>query len=71
MLVSGAARAPVLGDPRNPGHIELPASIGEPVGLTIVSRHASRPEELDAAFAAAAADGDRATVVQFSALTFE
>jgi putative tryptophan/tyrosine transport system substrate-binding protein len=34
-------------------------------------RHASRPEELDAAFAAAASEGDRAIVVQFSALTFQ
>jgi putative ABC transport system substrate-binding protein len=70
-LIPGAARVSVLGNPRNPGNIDLPASIGEPLGLTIVRRHASRPEELDAAFAAAAADGDRAMVVQFSALTFE
>src|SRR5262249_37815165 len=47
------------------------ASIGEPLGLTIVSRHASRPEELDAAFAAAAADGDQAMVVGPVARTFE
>jgi putative ABC transport system substrate-binding protein len=70
-LIPGTARVSVLGDPRNPGNIDLPASIGDPLGLTIVSRHASRPEELDAAFAAAAADGDRAMVVQFAALTFE
>ena len=70
-LIPGPARVSVLLDPRNPAYIELPASIGESLGLTIVSRHASRPEELDAAFAAAAADGDRAMVVQSMALTFE
>jgi putative ABC transport system substrate-binding protein len=34
-------------------------------------RRASRPDELDEAFAAAAADGDQIIVVQFSALSFE
>jgi putative ABC transport system substrate-binding protein len=39
--------------------------------LTVVTRRASRPEDLDAAFAAAAGDRDQAMVVQFVALTFE
>jgi putative ABC transport system substrate-binding protein len=34
-------------------------------------RDVSRPEQLDAAFAAASADGNQAVIVQFSALTFE
>jgi putative ABC transport system substrate-binding protein len=70
-LIPGVSRVSVLGDPRNPGHLKLAPSAGEALGLTIVARHASRPNELDDAFAAAAADGDRAMVVQFSALTFE
>jgi len=70
-LVPGVSRVSVLGDPRNPGYLKLPPSAGEALGLTIVARHASRPEELDEAFAVAAADGDQAMVVQFSALSFE
>jgi len=70
-LIPGAGRVSVLGDPRNPGYVKPPASVGEVLGLTMIIRLASRPDELDAAFAAAAADGDRAMVVQFSALSFE
>ena len=70
-LIPGVSRVSVLGNPRNPGHLKLAPSAGEALGLTIVARHASRPNELDEAFAAAAADGDRAMVVQFSALSFE
>jgi putative ABC transport system substrate-binding protein len=47
------------------------STVGEALGLNITIRRASRPEELDAAFAAAAADGDRAMVVQLSPLSFE
>jgi len=70
-VMPAVGRVSVLRDPRNPGNVEPPASVGEALGLTIVMRHASRPEELDEAFAATASDGDRAIVVQFSALTFE
>ncbi len=70
-LIPEAGRVSVLGDPRNPGYVKPPVSVGEALGLTITIRLASRPEELDTAFAAAAADGDRAMVVQFSALSFE
>jgi len=70
-LLPGASRVSFVGDPRNPGFTDLSPSVGEALRLTVVSRRASRPEDLDAAFAAAAADGDRAIVVQFVALTFE
>jgi putative ABC transport system substrate-binding protein len=69
-LVPQAGMIGLLGNPNN-ASAEPPASVGDALGLTIVMRDASRPDELDAAFAAAAADGDRAIVVQFSALTFE
>jgi hypothetical protein len=68
---SWSAPVSVLGDPRNPGYVKPSASVVETLGLTIVTRHASRPEDLDEAFAAAAAEGDQAMVVQFVALTFE
>src|SRR5207247_8170616 len=70
-LIPEAGRVSVLGDPRNPGYIKPPISVGEALGLTIITRHASRPDELDQVFSAAAADGDRAMVVQFSGLSFE
>ena len=70
-LVPGARRVSVLSDLGNPRSIKPPASVGEALGLTIVFRQASRPEELDETFAAAAADGDQAMVVPFSALSFE
>jgi ABC-type uncharacterized transport system substrate-binding protein len=70
-LVPAAGRVSVLGDPRSPGNIEVPVSVGEALGELIVSRHASQPDELDTTFAAAARDGDRAIVVQMSPLTFE
>jgi putative ABC transport system substrate-binding protein len=70
-LVPKASHVSILGDPRNPGYIKPPASIGEALGLNIVMRYASRPEELDMAFAAAAAEGDSGVVVQFSAISFE
>lgn len=69
-LIPGAGRVSVLRDPRSPGTVELVASVGEALGQTIVSRHASSLDELDAAFAAAAADGDGAMVVQLSPLSF-
>jgi len=49
----------------------LGSSVGEALGLTVVNCRASRPEDLDAAFAAAAGDRNQAMVVQFVALTFE
>ncbi len=67
-LIPGAGRVSVLGDPRS---VEPPVSVGEALGLAIVMRRATKPEELDEAFAAAAADGDRAMVVKFAGLTFE
>jgi putative ABC transport system substrate-binding protein len=70
-LLPGANHVSVLGDPRNPGYFKPPDSIGEALGLKIAIRHASRPEELDEAFAAAAAAGDSGMVVQFSAISFE
>jgi putative ABC transport system substrate-binding protein len=70
-LVPRAGRVSVLGDPRNPGYVEPPASVAEALGITMLVRRASRPDELDEAFAAAAADGDQIIVVQFSALSFE
>jgi putative tryptophan/tyrosine transport system substrate-binding protein len=70
-IIPGGGRVSVLGDPRNPGYVKPSASVGETLGLNIIIRQASRPDELDAAFAAAAADGDRAMVVQLSALSFE
>ena len=63
-LIPGADRVSLLSTPLN-------AAVGEALGLNIAIRRASRPEELDAAFAAAAADGDRAIVVQLSPLSFE
>jgi putative tryptophan/tyrosine transport system substrate-binding protein len=69
-LVPGADRISILGDPRNPGYIPPPTAT-EALGFTAIARHASRPEELDHAFAAAAAEGDRAIIVQFSAVAFE
>lgn len=68
-LIPGAGRVSVLIDPRKDPEPE--ASIGKALGLTIISRHASLPDELDAAFAAAASDGDKAVVVRFSAITVE
>ena len=70
-LIPAASRVSVLGDPQNPGNVEPPASLGEALGLKIISRHASQPEQLDAAFAAAVADHDQAMVVQHVAITFE
>jgi putative ABC transport system substrate-binding protein len=70
-LISAPGRVSILGNPQNPGNVELPSSVGDALGKTIVSRHATRPDELDTAFAAAAVDGDQAIVVQFSALTLE
>ena len=48
-----------------------PAQAYDSLGLTVAARTATKPEELDAAFAAAAAEGDRAMILQFMALTFE
>jgi len=70
-LISAPGRVSVLGNPQNPGNVELPGSVGDALGKTIVSRHATRPDELDTAFAAAAVDGDQAMVVQVSPLSFE
>jgi putative ABC transport system substrate-binding protein len=70
-LMPAAGRVSVLRDPPNPGNVEPPRWVGETLGLTIVVHHASRLEELDAAFAAAASEGDQVIVVQFSALTLE
>jgi ABC-type uncharacterized transport system substrate-binding protein len=53
-----ADRVSVLADPNT--NKELPRSVGEALGLAIVSRYASRPDELESAFAAAASDGDQA-----------
>ena len=66
-LIPSVGRVSVLGDPRNAGYVVPPAAVGELLGLTIKMRTARRPEELDAAFAAA--DGDGAIVVQLSPLT--
>jgi putative ABC transport system substrate-binding protein len=68
-LVPAAQSVSVLGDPRSAGTVEVPVSVGKALGQTIVSRHAGSVDELDAAFAAAAADGDGAIVVQHSPLT--
>jgi putative ABC transport system substrate-binding protein len=68
-MIPGANRVSVLGDARF--SLEPPVSVGEMLGLTLISRHASRPEELDGAFGAAAADGDRAMVVELTAVSFE
>ena len=46
-LIPEAGRVSVLGDPRNPGYVKPPVSVGEALGLTITIRLASRPEELD------------------------
>jgi ABC-type uncharacterized transport system substrate-binding protein len=70
-LLLGSRRASVLGDPSNPGHVELSEGVGKQFGLSIVRRHATRSVELEPAFATAVADGDQAMIVQFSALTFE
>jgi putative tryptophan/tyrosine transport system substrate-binding protein len=70
-LVPDAGRVSILGDPRNPGYVAVPRTVVEALGLTAIARDASRPEELNNAFAAAAADGDRAIIVQFSAVSFE
>ena len=68
-LVPGAGRISVLGDPRV--NATMPAGLGQTLGVTIVSRNASTLDELGAAFAAAAADGNGPMVVRFAALTFE
>lgn len=68
-LVPKAGRVSVLIDPRKDP--EPAARMGAALGITIVSRHASHPDELDAAFAAAASDGDQAIVIQFNAITIE
>jgi putative ABC transport system substrate-binding protein len=68
-LMPDANRVSVLGDPRF--NLYPASSVPETLGLTVTNRRASRPEELDAAFAAASADRDQAMVVQFVALTFE
>ena len=70
-LIPGADRVSLLSTPLNAGNVEPAAAVGEALGLNIAIRRASRPEELDAAFAAAATDGDRAIVVQLSPLSFE
>jgi putative ABC transport system substrate-binding protein len=70
-LIPATGRVSVLGDPRSPGNVEVPASVGTALGETIISRHASRPDELDTAIAAAAADRDRAIVVQMTPVSFE
>jgi putative ABC transport system substrate-binding protein len=68
-LVPAAHRVSVLHDPQSAGSIEVPVSVGKAFGQTIVSRHVSSLDDLDAAFAAAASDGDGAIVVQLSPLT--
>ena len=70
-LIPGADRVSVLRDPRAPANVEPAAAAGEALDLKIAIRRASRPDELDAAFAAAVDNGDRAIVVQMSPLTFE
>jgi putative ABC transport system substrate-binding protein len=70
-LIPASGRVSVLGDPRSPGNVEVPASVAMALGETIVARRASRPDELDTAIAAAAADRDRAMVVQMSPVSFE
>jgi len=70
-LLPEARRVSLLGDPRSPANVEPPVSVGQALGQTIVSRSASRPDELDTAFAAAAADGDRAIVVQMLPVSLE
>jgi ABC-type uncharacterized transport system substrate-binding protein len=68
-FLPAADRVSVLADPNT--NKELPRSVGEALGLAILSRYASRPDELESAFAAAGSDGDQAIVVRFSAVTFE
>jgi putative ABC transport system substrate-binding protein len=68
-LVPEARRISVLGNP--PVKADPPASLGASLGLTILNRHASRAEELDAAYATAVSDGDAAMVVQLSPLSYE
>jgi putative ABC transport system substrate-binding protein len=70
-LIPGADRVSLLRAPQYPGNVEPTAAIGATLGLKIVGRDASSLDELGVAFAAAAADGDRAMVVQMSPLTFE
>jgi ABC-type uncharacterized transport system substrate-binding protein len=68
-LIPGARRVSVLIDPRKDP--EPDARVGAAIGIKLVSRHATRPDELDTAFAAASSDGDQAIVVQFNAITIE
>ena len=70
-LLPNISRVSVLGDPRNPGTVKIPVSVAKALGLVVARREVSRPEWLNAAFAAAIADGDQAVIMQFSALTFE
>lgn len=69
-LVPDGRRVSILGDPRNPSYVKAAQVLDRP-SLTVMDRAATRPEELDMAFAAAAAEGDSAVILQFMALTFE
>src|SRR5439155_14928340 len=73
-LMPKAARVSMLGNPSQrmtQSRLDAAELIARPLGLTIARRMAAQPAELDAVFAAAAADGDQAILVPFNALTFE
>ena len=68
-LMPAAKHLSVLANPKV--HPDPPASLGAALGVTLITRHASQPAELDEVYAAAAADRDDAIVVELSPLTFE
>jgi len=73
-LMPKAARVSMLGNPSQrmtQSRLDAAELIARPLGLMIARRIAAQPAELDAVFAAAAADGDQAILVPFNALTFE
>jgi putative ABC transport system substrate-binding protein len=71
-LLPHARRISMLRDPHNPGTETRFATdqAGAPsLGLTLVQRRAGDAEEIEAAFAAASADGDDAIHIEFSGFT--
>jgi putative ABC transport system substrate-binding protein len=73
-LLPGATRVAMLADPRYPGaeqRLAEATAVARTLGIETVPRVVTTIEEVEAAFAAAAAAGDHAMLVQMNALVFE
>jgi putative ABC transport system substrate-binding protein len=73
-MMPNASRVSMLGNPSfvmTAQRLAAAEALAQPLGFGITRRLVSEPVEVDATFAAAAADGDQAVLVPFNALTFE